>query len=164
MLCWVFNTYPFIYSFVDWFVYSFWCRYDVYMSVTSHSCNNQLSCRLFYAQVFFLFSFFCLIYCHLRCWHLHDSFSQILCSFPCFFQTLFIIVLQKECKLLLDRPSSARPSPKAKCRYKNCITTQGIPYAKEQIYLTWVGARGRVLVWLCQCLGIYLNNTATFTS
>lgn len=44
--------------------------------------------------------------------------------------------LESECKLLLDRPSSARPSPKAKCRYKNCISTQGIPYAKEEIYLT----------------------------
>lgn len=45
-------------------------------------------------------------------------------------------VLESECDLLLEKLSSSRPSPKAKCRYKNCITTQGIPYAKDEIYLT----------------------------
>ncbi|XP_045108818.1 uncharacterized protein LOC123503264 isoform X3 [Portunus trituberculatus] len=45
-------------------------------------------------------------------------------------------VLETECNLLLEKLSSSRPSPKAKCRYKNCITTQGIPYAKDEIYLT----------------------------
>lgn len=44
-----------------------------------------------------------------------------------------LAILAKE---LVGRAASTRPTPKARCRFKNCIATQNSPYAKEEIYIS----------------------------
>ncbi|KAK4304854.1 hypothetical protein Pmani_023225 [Petrolisthes manimaculis] len=58
-------------------------------------------------------------------------------------------ILEEKCNELLSKPSSSRPSSEALCRFKDCLTTQGHPYAKEDIYLSDPDFRGYIAV-LCE--------------
>ncbi|XP_064086347.1 uncharacterized protein LOC135201401 isoform X2 [Macrobrachium nipponense] len=50
---------------------------------------------------------------------------------------------------LIGRASTIKPTPKAKCRFKNCILTQGHPFAREEIYDTNPDFKGFVDV-MCE--------------
>ncbi|KAG7171463.1 E3 ubiquitin-protein ligase TTC3-like 1, partial [Homarus americanus] len=53
-----------------------------------------------------------------------------------FFERIIYLHINDSSKELIGRAASIRPTPKAKCRFKDCINIQGHNYAKEEIYLT----------------------------
>ncbi|XP_071519097.1 uncharacterized protein [Panulirus ornatus] len=59
--------------------------------------------------------------------------------------------ISNDAEVFVGRAALVKPTPKAKCRYRDCISTQGHTYANEEIYITDPDFKGFLDVTCEEC-------------